>query len=524
MRWLAWLFIGLLLLVDQGCSGNSTTIHITHPAIWSDGTWIRDQQGRVVILHGINVSEAAKHPPYLPFTSTAISGNTLQQNLTQNLERLKNLGLDAVRLVIIWAAIEPIQGTINTNYIDQLQEEVQICKDNGLLVLLDMHQDLYSESFCYGDGAPAWASNLTGYDVSRCYINNSSQNIALWGLNYTLPQIRQSFQNLWDDKPGPDGIGLQEHYLAAFQALAQRFSKTTNILGYDIMNEPYPGEYPLFTTEFDQKALVPFYEKIASSIRSIDPDHIIVFEPSLTIGNVLNGFKTGISETTFTQEFKNLLFSPHFYPVNPVDISTIVPGFNAIKALSFAMKVPWFIGEFGMNYNTPGSANYMITLLNAFDTYMAGWFNWSYDGAYEPGQYDTTRPDMSPYYPDGTPRSLVDQNGRPVFYGIDVLSRPYPMFTAGTPVRISYPITSDPSSFTTTAFTYTYKEDGIGRGTTEIFISQIHFPDGFTVTTSDGIISFDPLTSVLSYIKGSLTTHTITVSPCNPGNSTCIIP
>ncbi|MCL4479259.1 MAG: hypothetical protein M1381_09225, partial [Deltaproteobacteria bacterium] len=99
-----------------------------------------------------------------------------------------------------------------------------------------------------------------------------------------------------------------------------------------------------------------------------------------------------------------------------------------------------------------------------------------------------------------------------------------PVLTAGTPVSISYPITSVPSTFTTTTFTYIYKEDGIGHGTTEIFIPRMHFPDGFTVNTSDGTVTFDAATGLLNYVKGSLTTHTIAVSPCNPSHSACIVP
>ncbi len=511
----------VLAALVSGCSGGKVSGG-NHTAVWSDGTWLRDTQGRVIIVHGMNVSETAKHSPYQPFTVTTLTGSTLTQNLEQNFARMKGLGLNVVRLLVLWAGLEPTPGTINTGYLDQIEAEVQACKDNGLWVLLDMHQDLYSESFCFGDGAPSWACDLTGYDVSQCTINTSNPNIALWGLNYTLPGVRQSFQNLWDDAPALDGLGLQEHYRAALQALARTFSPATNLLGYDIMNEPYPGTYPLFTPAFEQQALVPFYEKMVKGIRAADPVHVIAFEAANPLCSVATGFKTGISQTTFSREFPGLLFEPHFYPLNPVDVSSIAPGLTALKTLGLIMKVPWLVGEFGVNYTTPGSAEYLLALLNSFDTCTIGWIEWSYDGDYAPGPYDTTRPDMSPYYPDGTPRPLTDKSGTQDFYGIDIISRPYPMLTAGTPVSIGYPITADPGSFTTTAFTYTYKEDGIGHGATEIFLPPAHFPEGFTVTTSDGTASFDTTTDILSYYRGPRSVHTITVAPCDQPGPACI--
>ncbi len=511
---LAGMFFAALGVVAccAGCSAKKAgRPGVVHAVAWSDGTWIRDTQGRVIIVHGMNVNDPAKHPPYLPFTDTVITGETLDQNLEQNFARLRGLGLNAVRLIVVWAALEPTPGVIDTGYLDRVQQEVQACKDNGLWVLIDMHQDLYSESFCDGDGAPAWACVLGGYSPTECSTT--------WAANYGLPQVLQSFQDLWDDRAAPDGTGLQEHYAAVFQAVAQRFSSTSNVLGYEIMNEPFPGkDYPLTSPDFETKGLVPFYEKMIRAIRAVDPYHIIAFEPSVVLTNLLNSYKTAISGTTFPEEFPNLVFVPHFYPlsINPsygTDTTIIVPSFTQIRDDGTAMRVPCVVDETGTGYSSPGSAAYMVTLLNDFDLFDAGWFDWD---------YNTVNDDnMSPYYPDGTPRPLVDQTGGPVFDGIDVLSRPYPMLTAGTPVSISYPVTIDPSTFTTTAFTYTYKEDGIGTGQTEIFIPPLHFPGGFTVTTTDGSVSFDPATDVLGYAKGRLSVHTITVASCPPGATGC---
>ena len=502
----------VLAISTAGCGGSGGKHGTgTHGVIWSDGTWLRDRQGRVIILHGINVSDAAKHPPYMDFTATALTGDALEQDLEKNFARISGLGLDAVRLIVVWAGLEPTPGVIDPGYLGMIRQEVQACADNGLFVLIDMHQDLYGMPFCGGEGAPQWASYMTGFSPSQC-----SQ---IWAVNYAIPQVRQSFQDLWDDRPAPDGTGLQEHYASAFQTLARAFSGTANVLAYEIMNEPFPGNYSLAAPDFETQALVPFYGKVIKAIRAVDPGHVVAFEPSVALTNLLNDYNTAISTTTFTGGFPDLMFVPHFYPLSAdpsygTDTAIIIPSFDQIKNDGIAMKTPCAVDEMGTGYDVPDSARYMVTVFNDFDAFNAGWFDWDYNVANDD--------DMSPYYPDGTPRYLTDKNGTPAFPGIDVISRPYPLLTAGTPVSISYPVTADPSTFTTTTFTYTYKEDGIGTGTTEIFVPPLHFPNGFTVTVSDGAVDFNATTHLLGYTRGPRSSHTITMVPCGPGDTNCV--
>ncbi len=497
MKNIMFLLLSVLVFTGfSGCAGNKTTAART--AAWSDGTWLRDTQGRVMLIHGINVSQ--KVPPYLPDGAATIS------QAAAYFSNVSQAGFNAVRLIIIWAGLEPTPGTIDPQYLKQIQQEVQFCSDDGLYVLLDMHQDLYSQSLCYGDGAPAWACDLTGYSVTQCSTTN-------WATNYLVPAITQSFQNFWNDAQGPDGIGLQEHYAEAWQRVAALFATNTSVLGYEIMNEPYPGKYDLFSTGFEIQALVPFYEKVAAAIRKVDSSHAIVFEPSVTRANLLHNYNTGISSTTFPQDFRNLVFAPHYYPltsgssISTTDITSLQTTIPQIAMVSASMKTPYIVDEMGLDHNESNSADYMTALLGELDHEISNWMFWAYGEVFNGSGSEI----------------LLDATGAPAFPLIDVLSRPYPVLTAGTPVSISYPITSDPSSFMTTSFTYTYKEDGIGHGSTEIFIPQIHFPNGFTVTTSDGTAVFDASTDIMSYTKGARASHTITVSPCIQGQAGCIL-
>ncbi len=503
MRNLIFLFLPVLLLVSlAGCAGTKSASG--HTTVWSDGTWLRDSQGRVILIHGINVSQ--KTPPYLP-DSLPVTGKTITAAAAY-FANIKQAGFDAVRLIIIWAGLEPAPGTIDQQYLDQIQQEVQICKNDGLYVLLDMHQDLYSQYLCNGDGAPEWACDLTGYSASQCTTTS-------WAMNYIVPAITQSFQNFWDDTPGPDGTGLQEHYAAAWQQVAALFATSTTVLGYEIMNEPYPGTYNLFSTAFETQALVPFYEKVATAIRKADPSHAIMFEPSVTLANLTHNYNTGISATTFPQDFRNLVFAPHYYPltsgssISTTDITSLQTTIPEIAMVGASMKTPSIIGEMGLDHNESNSAAYMTALLGEFDGELSNWMFWEYSAAF----LDNS----------GAGLTLLDASGTPVFSIMDLLSRPYPVLTAGTPVSISYPITADPATFSSTTFTYTYKEDGIGHGTTEIFVPSLHFPSGFTVSTSDGSAAFDASTDILSYTKGPMSEHTITIAPCSQGQTGCVL-
>lgn len=491
-----------VIVISHGCSEKKTIS--THSTVWSDGTWLRDTQGRVILIHGINVSQ--KYPPYLPDWLPVTSTTS---DIAPYLFNIKKAGFNAVRLIIIWAGLEPTPGNINTDYLYQIQQEVQMCENDGLYVLLDMHQDLYSNYLCNGDGAPQWACDLTGYNINQCSTTN-------WAANYLVPAVQQSFQNFWNNVQALDGLGLQEHYAMAWQHVASLFATNTTILGYEIMNEPYPGKYGLFDTSFEKNILAVFYDRIARAIRKVDTTHPIMFEPSVTLANLLHNYETGISSTTFPKDFKSLVFAPHYYPlssgsgISTTDITSLQSTIPEIAMVSRDMNTPYIIGEMGLDHNENNSASYMVALLNEFDTELSNWMYWEYRSVFLEN--------------NGAGMSLLDANGVPTFSVMEILSRPYPLVTAGTPVSISYPITSDPSTFTTTSFTYKYKEDGIGYGKTEIFVPQMHFPNGFTVSTSDGTVTFNPSENILYYTHGLLSVHTIAILPCTSStNSQCYV-
>ncbi|NLW19907.1 MAG: cellulase family glycosylhydrolase [Clostridiales bacterium] len=192
--------------------------------IRAEGTRLLDSRGEELRLRGINLIH---------------KGNRLKDgsvnfypNWPENLQqRLAGLGMNALRLGVLWAAIEPRPGQYDARYLDFIRHQLDLAEKAGLYVLLDMHQDLYAQRF--SDGAPDWAV-LTDAPF---------EETALWSDAYlTSPAVQGSWDAFWDNRQVPQtGLGVQDHFTATWGMLAGRFGGHPALLGYDILNEPAPG-------------------------------------------------------------------------------------------------------------------------------------------------------------------------------------------------------------------------------------------------------------------------------------------
>ena len=85
---------------------------------------------------------------------------------------------------------------------------------------------------------------------------------------FSSPAIQAAFDNFWKDTPGPDGVGVQEHYVKLWQWIAERYAHEPAILGYDIMNEPFMGSQ---AADMNKKMFV----KGSELLTQMDPPVII---------------------------------------------------------------------------------------------------------------------------------------------------------------------------------------------------------------------------------------------------------
>jgi hypothetical protein len=114
--------------------------------ITTDRTYLRDGHGRYLYLHGVNVSGSTKAP------EIDLNGEPLYlrrpfplEEADAQFEKIRQMGFGAVRLLLMWEAIEPrAKGEYDQKYLDFVREITKRAGDHGLYVLLDMHQDIFS--------------------------------------------------------------------------------------------------------------------------------------------------------------------------------------------------------------------------------------------------------------------------------------------------------------------------------------------------------------------------------------------
>ena len=189
----------------------------------ADGAVLRDEHGRQRILHGINLVDKGAPGATDP---AAFRGRWTAEDLDQ----LVGIGLDSVRLGLSWAATEPRPGEYSAEHLGWIEEQLDRCHRAGMSVVLDAHQDLFSQR--WGNGAPEWAT-LT---------EEPFEDTELWSDAYlSSPAVHEAYDAFWADAPGPDGVGIQTRLAAMWAAVAERFAGHPALIGYDLLNEPTPG-------------------------------------------------------------------------------------------------------------------------------------------------------------------------------------------------------------------------------------------------------------------------------------------
>lgn len=430
------------------------------------GRWLTDDQGRVVTLHGVNL--VYKYPPFFP--AAGGFGEKDAQFLADN-------GFNAVRLGFAWSAVEPQPGVYDDDYIKQIERTQQLLARHHIYSLIDSHQDAFNESVGASWNAfPDWATYTDGFPLQP--------DPGFPGVYFTSPAQNQTWANLWHDHAAPDGIGLQEHYAAMFAHVAQRFADQPYVLGYDMINEPWPSwGYPSCLLkgcpEFQDDVLAPFEAKAMNAIRRVDGKHLLFFEPPLT-----NDFGPPNYVPNPTGDPQAGL-SFHDYCFGKVD-TCITNGLGR----AVADDVAGVVTEFGATTN----AARLTTLTDRFDTNMASWIFWS-----QPQEQTPRHPQQPPTGPNLMNPAIV---------------RPYPQAIAGTPQEWNF-------DSTTGTFTLTYSTSDIGSGRpfaagarTEVYLPQSIYPRGYQVESQGAEVVSSPDARVLLLTTGpGRHTVQVTVTP-----------
>ncbi|EDQ92800.1 uncharacterized protein MONBRDRAFT_1029, partial [Monosiga brevicollis MX1] len=255
---------------------------------------LRDNQNRVRVFHGMNV--VYKAVPYVPRTDSFDFQYSFSQ---EDAQILQQYGMTAIRLGVMWPGVEPVRGQYNMTYLALMQDIVAMCENHSISVLIEMHQDDFSEKFC-GEGVPLWAAQpannsnfpeplAPGFPKHGVPSPQNCSQIGWPNYYFTTAQCT-AVQALYDNQDG-----LLDSWAAYWGMLAHTFANFSNIIGYELINEPWAGDVikdPLLLIPgvADQKNLAKAYEPLAAAIRTHDPQRPVFFE-GVTWDDVLVGFE-----------------------------------------------------------------------------------------------------------------------------------------------------------------------------------------------------------------------------------------
>lgn len=384
-----------------------------------DGRLLRDSMGRMLQLRGLNYVNKDKAAGYIV------------QGSEKAFADMKRWGYNAVRLGVNWSALEPSPGRYDSVYLHNLDERVLHAQQQGLYVILDMHQDLFGEKF--GNGAPLWAT----LDEGKPHYTGGT-----WSDAYFIsPAVQTAFDNFWKNTPAPDGTGVQDHYISTWTMLAGRYRHFMHIVGFDLMNEPFIGsgvEEALqtmisevtgylnrttngkaYTTEevsamwmdekgksfilktltgrevfervlqgmepvyrrFEEQSLQPFYTKLAVAIRRVNEHHILFWEPSVSSNNGIPSHITPVAAAGRQQGYM-----PHLYDIvldtdqaGEADAGRLSFMFAGLSQMRQKLELPLLIGEWGAFYSGGKQVVNAAKLMTAqIDSLLAGDFYWDY--------------------------------------------------------------------------------------------------------------------------------------------------
>lgn len=360
-----------------------------------EGRHIKDSRGRVVLLRGINTSGDSKVPYFMPLKNKDL------------LDPLPEWGINTLRLLFTWEAYEPARCNYEESYLQYYEQVVEWAEEYGLYVIVDFHQDAFSRyniGGC-GEGFPEWAVYS---EVPRAEPDNG-EACEGWG---TEMIFNTDHHKTWEHFH-KDTEGAKSRYLNMVASVAERMSKHENIIGYELINEPWGTD----------DELVTFYNQTGTAIRSRHPNAILFVPPHALVSS-------GSANNMDKPNLGNMVYSPHFYDAFVILFDAWLGSDPAGSLNGMADKaedwgVPMLLGEYGGPAETSNIEGYMDAL-----------YDWLNDGFHHGTQWNYTptwRADIKDGW-NAEDLSIVDDSGnlRPNFR-----PRAYPQAIAGTPINFS---------------------------------------------------------------------------------------
>lgn len=346
---------------DSGNAGNAGNTGNTGntggggdlPMVTTDGEKLVDEHGDEVILRGINAgglfvtehwmtgfNKSNPKNDYLSLSRTFISRfgeedtKRLWQTYRQNwwsdadFENCAEMGINVIRLPFTYmnvdfAAITDLENAGQSYDFSALDEFVEAAAEHGIYTILDLHG-------AYG--------SQNGQDHSG-QIFDTAEEVTF----YENEQLISLTVKLWG-------------------ALAEHFRTNSNVIGYDILNEP--GEKAGLT----EKRHWDCFDRIYDAIRATGDRHIVIFESCWDGANLPQPSEYG---------WETCIYSFHHYSGDNISYEQFCESWDSkiAEIESWDFGVPLYMGEFTAYGKEARWWDYALSLLNEHGWH---WTSWTY--------------------------------------------------------------------------------------------------------------------------------------------------
>lgn len=252
-------------------------------------------------------------------------------------DNLDELGANCIRLPFWYRNLVDENGEFYENAFQRLDWFVEQAGKRGMYVVLDMH------------GAPG---SQNGKDIS--------------GVDGESHQEETTYFFF-----GEDAAQHQELYLKIWKEVATHFAGNPVVAGYDVLNEPF-CEYRYTTSRSAgelHSLLWDVYDRAYETIRSVDADHMVIFEAVWDPSDLPDPESMG---------WENVMYEYHNYNYGDYDnllgeqIKNMQKKINLIKIANY--NVPSYMGEFSY-FDNLDAWEEGLKLLNVEGIH---WTTWTY--------------------------------------------------------------------------------------------------------------------------------------------------
>ena len=341
--------VGLVVVSALVCSAGATT---PDPFLKANGLNIRNGHGSgdIVPLHGANLGawllmeswmcpmDSSGLPDHYSAVRTLVNrfGTNTEESLirtyqntwimTNDLDNIRALGMNVVRVPIMWTDLQRLDGTWRADAFDRLDWVVSNAWQRGIYTLLDLH------------GVPGGVS--------------SSQSAGVANLNayWTNAAYQAQTTLIWSN--------LAAHYVG-----------NPAVAGYDLVNEPFGAP--------SQSAIWVMYNSLYQTVRAVDPDHIIMMEGTWS-GTASNGqsvnWQWDVLPAPSVYNWSNVVYQMHAYAGSSSGVQAEVNKQTSDFHNHASWNTPDYIGEF-QGYGTGSAWQYAVT---QFNTNGMSWSTWAY--------------------------------------------------------------------------------------------------------------------------------------------------